>query len=83
LLLILSLLLNLKSRSIDFPLVLSQAPIDVRTLIALPSGSEVDGDDKDDIFLKLQIYMAGIKLGKTDPKHCTLTFFLWLQAIQR
>ena len=54
LLLILSLLLNLKSRSIDFTLAYTQAPIDVETYINLPFGIEVENGKNEDYVLVLK-----------------------------
>ena len=42
LLLVLSLILDLHSRSIDFTLAYTQAPIDVETYIEIPTGFEID-----------------------------------------
>ncbi len=45
-LLILSLLLELETRSIDLTLAFTPAPIDVLTYLDLPTGFSVDGDPK-------------------------------------
>ena len=60
LLLTLSLLLGMKTRSIDFTLAFTQAPIDVETYIDLPIGFEVDGR-KDDYVLQLKKTLYGLK----------------------
>lgn len=53
LLLVLSLLLGLKSRSIDFTLAFTQAPIDMPTYLDLPTGFSV-GDSTDEYVLELK-----------------------------
>jgi hypothetical protein len=59
-LLILSLLLGLKSRSIDFTLAFTQAPIDVPTYLDLPTGFSVDGNPKDYV-LELKKTLYGLR----------------------
>lgn len=57
LLLVLSLLLGLKSRSIDFSLAFTQAPIDAPTYLDLPTGYSVESDlDKFVSELKKMLY---------------------------
>ena len=60
LLLTLSLLLGMKSRSVDFTLAFTQAPIDTETYIDLPIGFDVDGN-KDDYVLQLKKTLYGLK----------------------
>jgi hypothetical protein len=60
LLLTLSLLLNLKSRSIDFILAFTQAPIDVETYIRLPVGFSVEGANEEYV-LELKKTLYGLK----------------------
>jgi len=56
-LLILSLLLGLKTRSIYFTLAFTQAPLDVPTYLDLPTGFSVDGDPKNYVLeLKKNLY---------------------------
>jgi len=59
-LLILSLLLGLKSRSIDFTLAFTQASIDVLTYLDLPTGFSVDGNPKDYV-LELKKTLYGLR----------------------
>jgi hypothetical protein len=60
LLLVLSLLLGLQSRSIDFTLAFTQAPIDVpNTYLGLPTGFSVEGDP-DDFVLELKKTLYGL-----------------------
>ncbi len=60
LLLTLSLLLTLKSRSIDFTLAFTQAPIDVETYIKLPVGFTVEGANEEYV-LELKKTLYGLK----------------------
>lgn len=60
LLLVLSLLLGLQSRGIDFTLAFTQAPIDVpNTYLGLPTGFSVEGDP-DDFVLELKKTLYGL-----------------------
>lgn len=60
LLLILTLLLGLKSRSVDFTLAFTQAPIDMPTFLELPAGFSVDGDVGDYV-LELRKTLYGLR----------------------
>ncbi len=60
LLLILTLLLGLKSRSVDFTLAFMQAPIVMPTYLDLPTGFSVDGD-ADDYVLELRKTLYGLR----------------------
>jgi hypothetical protein len=60
LILVLSLLLNLKSRSIDFTLAFTQAPIDAPTYLDLPTSFSVEGDP-DDFVLELKKTLYGLR----------------------
>ena len=60
LLLTLSLLLGMKSQSIDFTLAFTQAPIDTETYIDLPIEFEVDGR-QDEYVLQLKKALYGLK----------------------
>jgi len=60
LLLTLSLLLGMKSRSVDFTLAFTQAPIDQEMYIDLPIGFDVDGN-KDEYVLQLKKTLYGLK----------------------
>jgi hypothetical protein len=59
LMLILSLLLGLHTRSIDFTLAFTQAPIDVETFIELPAGFSVS-DTSEDYVLQLKKTLYGL-----------------------
>jgi hypothetical protein len=60
LLLTLSLLLGLHTRSIDFTLAFTQAPIDVETFIELPAGFSVP-DTNEDYVLELKKTLYGLR----------------------
>jgi hypothetical protein len=60
LLLTLSILLGMKTRSVDFTLAFTQAPIDTETYIDLPIGFDVDGN-KDEYVLQLKKTLYGLK----------------------
>jgi hypothetical protein len=60
LMLVLSLLLGLKSQSIDFTLAFTQAPIDVPTCLSLPIGFSIEGDS-DEYVLELKKTLYGLK----------------------
>ena len=60
LMLILSLVLGMKTRSIDFTLAYTQAPIDTEMYIEVPAGFEVDGE-KGKYVLKLRKNLYGLK----------------------
>ncbi len=59
LVLVLSLLLGLKYRSIDITLAFTQAPIDVPTYLDLPSGFSVEGNP-DEFVLELKNAIDGL-----------------------
>jgi hypothetical protein len=60
LLLILTLLLGLKSHSMDFTLAFTQAPIDMPTYLDLPTGFSIEGDSNDYV-LKLTKTLYGLR----------------------
>jgi len=60
LLLTLSLILGMKTRSVDFTLAFTQAPIDQEMYIDLPVGFEVEGN-KDEYVLQLKKTLYGLK----------------------
>ncbi len=60
LMLTLSLLLGLKSRSIDFTLAFTQSPIDIPTFLDLPAGFSV-GEQKADYVLELKKTVYGLQ----------------------
>jgi len=60
LLLILTLLLGLKSRSVDFTLAFTQAPIDMPTYLDLPTGFSIEGDSNDYV-LELTKTLYGLR----------------------
>jgi hypothetical protein len=60
LMLVLSLLLGLHTRSIDFTLAFTQAPIDVETFIELPAGFSVSDTDEDYV-LELKKTLYGLR----------------------
>ncbi len=60
LLLILTLLLGLKSRSVDFTLAFTQAPIDMPTYLDLPTGFSIEGDATDYV-LELHKTLYGLR----------------------
>jgi hypothetical protein len=78
-LLTLSLLLRLQSRSIDFTLAFTQAPIDVPTYLDLPMGFSVDGDSSEFVLeLKKTLYglrQAGLNWFDTLREHLLSTGF--------
>ena len=53
--------LGLNSRSIDFTLAYTQAPIDIEIYLELPAGFEVEGREKSKFVLRLKKNLYGLK----------------------
>jgi hypothetical protein len=79
LLLVLALILDLHTRSIDFTLAYTQAPIDVETFIEIPTGFDIDGNRHDFVLeLKKNLYglkQAGLNWFETFKTHLLLQGF--------
>ena len=61
LMLTLSLMLGMKTRSIDFTLAFTQAPIDAEMYIDIPAGFHVEDGNQEEFVLKLKKTLYGLK----------------------